>query len=299
MKNKPLKISGLLLICTGLLLGSCLKNNKYYVDFGDYAPSIELPLAANNVNGVVAVPLTATIPEVEYFVKVNVASMDKPNKPVTATLKLDIDYLNQYNAKQDAATKAAQQKYLAADPDNTVDDDDYPADYIPYEILPDSLYTIETYDITVPAGQREGQIKVMIAASRMSSEHKYILPFTIAESNMAISNWNHLLLNIQPKNAYDGKYSHTYSGALGSGKNSMTLSTVNPTTSKSNLIGVYSNEIYFVVNSDNSVTVLDDLGSDNTTVTDPSSYYDPDTETFHLKYKYYNKYAIEETLVKN
>lgn len=298
-KLLKLKFSGLLLLAIVFSLSSCLKNNKYAVDFGSYEPSIELPLAAMNVNTVVPVALTTTVPAVEWRVVVNVASMDKPDNPVTATLALDVDYLNQFNTENDAAAKAAQQEYLEEDTAHTVDDDDYPADYEYYQLLPDSLYTIDTWDLTVPAGERQAYATLMISAARMSSDFRYILPFTISNASITINNWNHLLLNIQAKNPYDGKYTHTYSGTLGSGKNSMTLTTVNPTTSKSNLIGVYSNVIYYVVNPDNSVTVLDALDGSNSTTTDPSSYYDPATQTFHLDFAYYGAYHIVETLVMN
>lgn len=285
--------------CSVFVLSSCLKNNKYYVDFSNYEASIELPLAATNLNKPAPVALTTTVPAVEYYVVVNVASVNPLNKEVTATLALDEAYLDEYNQKQDAQRKQEQQDYLAGDDSHTVDDDNYPPDYVPYELFPDSLYTIDTWDLTVKPGERQARATLMISASRMNTDHKYVLPFTITDSNIPISSWNHLMLNIQAKNAYDGDYNNTYSGSLGSGENVVTLSTVSPTTSVTGLIGVYSNEVYITVNPNtNAVTV--EVPSLVPTITDPSSKYDPATQTFTLKYTCGStgQYTISQTMVR-
>lgn len=270
---KPLLIMG---VAGGLfLLSSCLKNNKYYVNLGKYSPSMELPLAATNTNGLIPVAMGTKNPAADTFdVVVNVASVHPLNSPQTATIALDTAYLSQYNAQQEQA-------------DST---------FVPYEVLPDSVYTVNTWNLTVPAGQRQAFATITIAIDKMDATHNYVLPFTIVKSSLAISNWNHEMLNIQEINQYAGTYSNTYSGDLGSGNNTMTLSTVNASTCSSNLIGVYSNPIYFTVNPDNSVTVLDALGGGNSTTTDPSSHYDPGSQTYYLNYKYYGSYHIVETL---
>ncbi|MCL6524627.1 MAG: DUF1735 domain-containing protein [Thermoflavifilum sp.] len=163
-----------------LFLYSCLKNNEYYTDFSKITPSIQLPLAANNLNNPVTFSFTTSnIPDT-IPVYVNVASISPLNTPVTATLGLDTGYLNQYNQ----------------------------ANGTNYELLPDSVYTISSWDITVPAGQRLAYSNLIIYTTKMDASHNYVLPITIVKSSLPIENWNHLLLNIVAKNQYDGVYDY-------------------------------------------------------------------------------------------
>ncbi len=101
-----------------------------------------------------ALALDVSTTPTTYYAVVNVASVNVPTAPVTATLQVDQAGLDAYNADQDAAAKKAQQDYLAADTSHKVTDDNYPTDYVPYEMLPDSVYSIASFDATIPAGQR-------------------------------------------------------------------------------------------------------------------------------------------------
>lgn len=188
MKRDLNKFIVLILIgCIALSLGSCLKNNKYYNNFTDYEASIELPLAASKANKPFAVSFDVADTPTTYYAVVNVASVEKLNAAVTATLGIDSAYLNQYNADQ-----------LAADPD-----------YEPYELMPDSTYHIDSYEVTVPAGERQARVKIMISTSKMDASGNYVLPFTITKASIPVSSWNHLLMNIGAKNKYDGVYETT------------------------------------------------------------------------------------------
>src|SRR5690242_6478213 len=131
MKQIKNKYLGLLLIA-GLVfsLQSCLKNGKYYQDFSKGSPAVELPLAAKYVNGPLAVSFDVSSTPITYYAVVNVASVNVPTSPVTATLAIDQAYLDQYNADQ-----------AAADPN-----------YTPFELMPDSTYQISSMDLTIPAG---------------------------------------------------------------------------------------------------------------------------------------------------
>jgi len=184
MNIKTRYIRYLLLTLTIFSFSSCLKNNEYYVDLSKVAPSIYLPLAATYVNGPITFAFqTSSIPDT-IPVYVDVASVSPLGTPVTATLGLDTAFLNQYN-----------QGKLASD-----------STFVPYEVLPDSVYSVSGWDITVPAGQRLGHINVIIYTSKLDATHKYILPITITKASLPIENWNHLLLNISAKNEWDGKY---------------------------------------------------------------------------------------------
>ena len=187
-------------------LQSCLKNNSFYTDFSKGSPAVELPLAAVHTNQPFAVSLDVSTAPTQYYAVVNVASVDKPSSTVTATLALDSAFLNNYNAQQDAIAKKAQADYLAADPTHTVDDSNYPSDYDPYELMPDSTYSISSFAASIAAGHREDSIPIQIFTSKIASGHIYILPLTISNSSLPISNWNHLMLNIGAKNQWDGIY---------------------------------------------------------------------------------------------
>lgn len=210
MKQTKIRYFGLLLFAAIIFsLQSCLKDNKYSTDFSKGAPAIELPLAATHTNKPFAVSFDVATTPTTYYAVVNVASVDKPSSPVTAKIGIDSAYLNQYNAMQDAAAKKAQADYLAADTSNTVDDSGYPPDYVPYELLPDSAYQVPSFDATINAGHREDSLQIMFFTSKIAQGHPYVLPITIISSSLPISNWNHLLINVGAKNAFDGKYSVT------------------------------------------------------------------------------------------
>ena len=204
-KNKNFR----LLIVAGMLfsLQSCLKNNSFYVDFSKGSPAMELPLAANFTNKPFAISFDVSNTPSLYYAVVNVASVDKPTSTVTGTIGIDSVFLNSYNSAQDAAAKQAQAAYLSADTTHKVNDANYPADYAPYELMPDSTYSIASLDVSIAAGHREDSIPIQIFSSKIEQGHKYLLPITIVKSSIAISNWNHLMINIGAKNAYDGVYS--------------------------------------------------------------------------------------------
>ena len=190
MKKINNKFLGLFLVA-GLVfsLQSCLKNSKYYQDFSKGSPAVELPWAAKYVNkpyGITWSPDTTT----SWKVYVNVASVDPPSSPVTATLAIDNDWVDQYNATQNAAAQQAQQDYLA-DTSHSVNDPKYPYSWTPMELMPDSLYTVSSYDLTIPAGQRQAYADVLVHSEKFAPGHNYVLPFTISKSNINISSWNH------------------------------------------------------------------------------------------------------------
>ncbi|PJJ76381.1 uncharacterized protein DUF1735 [Thermoflavifilum aggregans] len=181
MKNKIFKYTGFILLLTifGSMAG-CLKNNQYYVDLSKVSPSIQLPLAAANLNGVVTFSFNVSNTPDTIPVYVNVASPSPLSTSVTATLGLDTAYLNQYN--QNNGTN--------------------------YQLLPDSTYSITGWNLTVPAGQRLAFTNVIIYTTKINASYNYILPITIVNSSLPIENWNHLLLNILAKNSYDGVYDY-------------------------------------------------------------------------------------------
>ncbi len=258
-----IKLAIALVITAGLVMSSCLKNNKYYVDFADYEPNIELPLAAANVNKPFVAIFDPADTPTTYYIVLNLASMEKFDKSVTATIALDEAYLDEYNEKEKAKD----------------------ANYKPYELLPDSTYEITSFEATIEPGKREAWIPVKIHTKKLNLEHLYVLPITIKDASIKISNWNHLMINVSAKNVWDGRYVYTGVTSLGNTTNQCCarLTMVGPYSVTMNLINYYSNQVVFTVDPNtNKVTVS--MTTLLPIATDPISSWDPDTETFHVKW---------------
>src|SRR6185312_7272397 len=273
-KNKYFRL--LLIAVTIFSLQSCLKNNSFYTDFSKGKPVVELPLAATHANSPFAVSFDIATAPTTYYVVVNVASVNKPTSPVTATLAIDQAYLDSFNTAQ-----------TAADPDN----------YVPYELLPDSTYSISSLSATIQPGHREDSIPIQLFTSKIDASHLYVLPFKIVTSSLPISNWNHLLLNIGAKNQYDGVYKvvsgeffhpsfgdQVFDASAGltqelvtTGVNSLSMY---PTKTP---LAWFGAELDITVNPDNSLT---EVFNGVPTVTPNNDHYDPATRTFYVSGAY-------------
>lgn len=310
MKQNKNKYFGLFLIAAmAFSLQSCLKNNSFYTDFSKGSPAVELPLAAVHTNQPFAVSLDVSTAPTQYYVVVNVASVNKPTSTVTATVALDSNYLNTYNAQQDAAAKQAQAAYLAADTTHKVTDSNYPADYEPYELMPDSTYSISSLEVSIAAGHREDSIPIQIFTSKLDAGHVYVLPFTIVKSSLPISNWNHLLLNIGAKNKWDGIYKvagefvhPSYGDQIWDFSAGITQTLVTTGVNSVNMYPTKTPLVTFGVELD--ITILPnnsliEVFNGVTTPTPNNDHYDPDTRTFYVSGAYTTrKYKATFTYVK-
>lgn len=267
--------------CSVFLLSSCLKNNEYYVDFSKYEPSVELPLAATNLNAPIGMDWSSDT--TTYFeIWMNVASVDPLNKSVTATLGIDQEWLDQYNAEQAASAKQAQEDYLK-DPSHSTSDPSYPYDWIPMELLPDSLYEITIdgkasqvpFELTVPANERTTHAEVLFHTDKYPAGHNYVLPVTIKESSSVnISSWNHLPLWFVTS-PFTGAFKGYHSKVLGGPYDtefddpSMTLTTIDQhTVAQPGSIGDwFGGYTEYLFNGDGSVSVK--AGSSSSS---PNSY---------------------------
>jgi hypothetical protein len=285
-----------------LLLGSCLKNNKYYNDFTKYEPSVEIPFAAKNLNSPIGIdwsPDTTT----SFRVVINLASVEKLGSPVTATLGIDKAFIDQYNILQDAAAKKSQQDYIA-DPSHKTSDPKYPYSWTPMEVLPDSLYTVSAWDLTIPANERQAYADVLIKTDQLPDGHNYVLPFTITKASIDISSWNHLplwFISSPFSGTFKGFHAHMKGGAYDEiyEDDAMTLATIDQHTvaepgSIGDFFGGYT-EYHF--NGDGSVSVsagssVAAKNSYGATVLESSS--NPQTGEFYVKFTFLaGKYTAE------
>lgn len=149
-------------------LSSCLKNGPYNVDFTGVKPSVDLPLAAANGNGVV--PFTFQTGANTFPVYADLASPSPLSSSTTVTLIVDSAYLNSYNTANGTS----------------------------YTLLPDSDYTVNTLNLTIPAGQRLDSAEVTFDISKInpSSSISYVLPFSISAASQPIEQWSHLLIGV-------------------------------------------------------------------------------------------------------
>jgi hypothetical protein len=250
-------------------LPSCLKNGDYYIPFSSAAASVDLPLAASTSNGITAFAYPSTVTSVTLPIMVNVASPNLPTTATTINLALDTAGLSQYNA------------------DNGTD----------YQPLPDSTYTISSWDVTVPAGKRLDSVTVTIQLSKLDLSNAYVLPVTIASASLPIEQWNHLFYYVAVKNKWDGVYD--YKGyalragdpvltgnftdqsmtLLTSGSNSVTFASL---ALWGNATGIGIGNPMLTISATNTVTVSSPGGA----TTDPTynNRYDPATQTFYVQF---------------
>jgi len=219
-----------LLIVAGAAFSGCLKNNKYYIDYGAVGTLVELPMAAPTANlppnimpggyditdyGAYTDTVTYVGDTIGMPVYVNVASPDVPGSPTTATLALDQNALDSINGVFGGvfAGYTTQSGYGPNNYSAGWQYDGNPITNLTYEALPDSCYSVASWTVTVPAGQRLAPLWVTITPSKIDTttamyvdsqndtiralNHNYILPVTIASASQKVSNWNTVLVNVQ------------------------------------------------------------------------------------------------------
>jgi hypothetical protein len=264
------KMAGLGIVLLGMVaLSSCLKSSKYYIDFSQGGGSVDLPLAASTSNGVTAFSYPPTVTTVTLPIMVNVASPGTPSKATNITLALDTAGLSAYNANNGTA-------------------------YVP---MPDSVFQLSSYNVTVPAGKRIDSVMVTIQLNKLDLTQPYVLPVTIASASLPIEQWNHLFYYVSVKNQYDGIYNMTgYTLRAGDNARTGNFSPVQMAliTSGSNSVTFGSLQVWadgsgvgignptLTVDNSNKVTITSPAGAKN----DPgyTSYYDPSTQTFYISF---------------
>ncbi|MDE3214585.1 MAG: DUF1735 domain-containing protein [Bacteroidota bacterium] len=278
IKNKAkVLISGLILFGVVLSLSSCLKNGKYYTDFSTAGTSVNLPLAAANLNGLVAFSYDASVSSVDLPVFVDVASPSLPSTSTSVTLALDTAFLSSYNTANGTS----------------------------FEVLPDSVYSTSGWTLTVPAGKRLDSMNVHLNFSKLDLSGAYVLPITIAQSSVPIEQWKHLLLYISVKNQWDGKYgihvsisgSNAYAGTVFDDNVSLATSGVTSVAENdiADFFGGYTN---YTFNPDGSIGVFAGTGpgSGSYGAVVNASSYDANTHNFHVNYSILSgKYIFDLT----
>ena len=267
----------LILSVITLSLGSCLKNNKYYNDFTKYERSVEMPRAATAGNQPFTVALNTQNHDTttEYKVYVNIASVDDQNTEYKVNIGVDAAYIDQLNAEGTAANP----------------------DFRPYEVFPDSLWTLDKTELTVPAGERQAFANLTMFTGKMPTGHNYVLPFTItsASPEINLSSWNHFVLKLV-SSIYSGVFPgyHVdiiHNGApLGSFDDpTMTLLTRSElsVTQPGSIGDYFGGYTQYDFKDDGTIAVKAGTSSDSPDAYGADvkeSHYDPDTKTFYVKF---------------
>ncbi|WP_181163666.1 DUF1735 domain-containing protein [Pontibacter mangrovi] len=217
------------------------------------------------------------------FVAVRLAAKDPAPEDIVVQLSIDRseELIAEYNENKSASAPTVVE---------------YPAE----------LYTFEGsgLTVTIPKGSREAIVPIRMKSSDLNADLTYGVGFEIVSVNKegyTISgNFGDQVVRIGAQNKYHGTYTHTYDSSLGSGENDVQLITLgaNAVTLSPGLLGVYSNAVTLTIDpATYKVTVS--MTSLLPIETDPESYYDPETETFHLKWTSNGgKRYFEETFTK-
>jgi|GEM_PF-2579699 len=161
-------------------------NNPVVSLFGPEPGPGVYPLAIDFLTNVQDVPVTITAA--------------RANADITVKLKLVPELIDAYNKQLEADALAA---------DDTLDDGS--ANYDPFDILPDSTYSIPSFTIQIPKGTMDVDLILKINSSKISLDDNYIVPLVIESISgdpdaVVAQNMDETLVNIQVKNSYDGLY---------------------------------------------------------------------------------------------
>ncbi len=174
MKSKLYKKISLFSLAAILFFSSCLKDDNY-VDFGAVGTLIELPLSAFNPNSrgykLVVQNYAAATAQGDLTVVVNIASPEPLSSNLDVTLAADPAALTTYNTANSTS----------------------------FILLPASAYSVASPKITIPAGQRTGNIVFKINTAAVGTTIKnYVLPISITDaSGQKISNYKTVYYNIR------------------------------------------------------------------------------------------------------
>jgi Domain of unknown function (DUF1735) len=169
--------SGLLATGITVLAGSCVKTAPDYTNFSDISPIAELFTGGPTINlAYIATQATPT----DYTIEVNLASPNAASKPLAYTLAIDTADFNEMN--------------------------DSLGDI--YTLLPDSIYTVTSWSVTIASGQHLASLHIEVNSSMLNSSAQYILPLKItnASGTTISANFGYGFWQVIASNPYVGLY---------------------------------------------------------------------------------------------
>lgn len=256
--------------------------------------------------GVVALTLTSCLDEdplfdpdkttgiieiVEQAPLVAVGSIYPMNKLTFESVPADqieviVQYSGAYNAPEniDVTIEVSPDDIAAYNEDQGLSDGDE------YYALDASSYSLpgggNSVTVTIPKGEKRVSIMVDVKPDQFGFDANYALPLKIssASSGVISGNFSHMLYAVIPNNQWAGTWTNTYTGSLGSGTNTLTMSTVGEFTTTSNLVGVYSNQTIIKIDPVNNYAEVISVSGLGNATNFPENYWDPETKTIYVKY---------------
>lgn len=185
MRNK-INIATLLILFSGLLLSSCIKDDVK--DLGDAGKTFVKILEAPEKKFFFE-PFSTTNQVNLFSLRRDANSNASLNETVTVTLRVDTAALRAYNASHNSS----------------------------FELLPDSLFTVPagftksgplTYTTTFGPGEFAKEFTIGLNGSKWDLSKTYAMPMMIQNAgNVAISSeMNNIVSTISIKNRFDGRY---------------------------------------------------------------------------------------------
>lgn len=188
-----------------------------------------------------------------------------------------------------ALDQAALDKYNQAHPDDD-----------PYQILPESQYTIASKTVTIKSGEKKGFMNVLFKTASFDLTTSYVLPLTIKSTSKGniSGNYGTVLYIIGAKNQYDGVY--TLKGVLyrdgltdalaGKIKSGVTVNLATTSANSVSFDQVWAdggglaglNPVNLTVNSTSNAVSPASTVSNITSLPGYSNRYDPATKTFYI-----------------
>jgi len=181
---KKIKYLALGIIFSGML-HSCLKDTPF-LDVSNTQPIIEF--VGTSGFGPTLTPssqsysITPPLVDEDTSIALNIASPQVLDHDVTVTVKLDSVLIDSLDNQQGLS----------------------------YEKLPDSMFTVSSYTVKIPAGYRIGRLKMHLKLSEYDYiNHSYAIGFTIVSAPGLIVSGNatSFVWTFDVRNKYDGYYS--------------------------------------------------------------------------------------------
>jgi hypothetical protein len=187
MKKVSIKIISLLVVIS-VALTSCLNDLEDFLgDFGGTPGIAEFNEAANASTGTVGREIINPLVPAEFTLQLNITVVDYLSTDTKITLAIDNALVTAYNTAKGLSGAAAA---------------------VP---VPAASLIATTYDVVIPAGEREGTWTFKIDATKVPNPVTtfYILPIKIVsvDNGLTISGNNgNRLVRILARNEFDGKY---------------------------------------------------------------------------------------------
>ena len=272
MKKNILTLLSFLLI--GSTFTSCLKDDSLVLN----------PAKTNNV---IEFANPGQISSVGTVYPLYVLAYDYNATKTTATVPVTISYSGpEAVAPQDITVKVAigtDAEVQAYNDEGNQDDELF--------FMPAANYTNDALTAVIKKGTSKAVINFTFDFTKFDLNKALTLPLTITEASSGVisGNFKTVLLNIGPKNIFDGLFTFntTATTSLQANKNdkNVPLVTSGVSTVKTNLLNTYSNIIVYNIDPTTfKATVVSVTPSIGTPITDPVSNWDPAKKILYVKW---------------